>query len=256
MGCLEIIKFVRFISAFIIKNVRILSKKILNWVADHDNKKIFIVLYISISLVLSIAISLFWLLFAVIIHFAFELISQNQKQGSFTSVLMESFWETKLDFALVIFAWWLAIYLDFIFGVAGIGAAARLGAQTASRTSQVSGKVIQSSARTAAWGRIIRAILLSLDDVGNAIKSVYQSKASKMRNKPIPERNLERTKANTPNIKRVTKSSWLSKWQIIDYVGVSLFLICLILIALAPFLIGVELKDIYKITIDEFHPLP
>ncbi len=233
-----------------------MSKKILNWVADHDNKKAFIFLYISISLVLSIAISLFWLLFAVLIHLAFELISQSRKQESFMSILTESLWETKLDFALVMFAWWLAVYLDFIFGVAGIGVAARMGVQTASRTSQVGGKIIQSSAKATAWGRIIRAILLSLDDVGNAMKSVYQNKASKMRNKPIPEINFEHTSQNKPNKKPTTKSSWFIKWQIIDYVGVALFFICLLLITLAPFLIGVELKELYKITIEEFHPLP
>lgn len=184
------------------------------------------------------------------------MITQSRKQKALMSVFMESLWETKLDFALVMFAWWLAIYLDFIFGVAGIGAAARVGAQAASRTSQVGGKVIQGSARATAWGRIIRAILLSLDDVGNALKSVYQSKASKVRHKPKPDRNIENTKLDALCQKPTTTSSWIAKWKIIDYVGVLLFFICLILIGLAPFLIGVELKEIYRITIDEFHPIP
>lgn len=246
---------IKIVFIIVLKNFG-LSNKILSWVADHDNKRVFIVLYISISLVLSIAISLFWLLFAVLVHFAFEMISQSRKQKTVMSVFMESLWETKLDFALVMFAWWLAIYLDFIFGVAGIGAAARVGAQAASRTSQVGSKVVQSSARATAWGRIIRAILLSLDDVGNALKSVYQSKASKARHKPKEDRIIENTKSNVQYRTSTTASSWIAKWKIIDYVGVVLFFICLILIGLAPLLIGVELKEIYKITIDEFHPLP
>ncbi len=230
--------------------------RIINWVADHDNKKLFIVLYISISLVLSIAISLFWLLFAVLIHFTFELIGQSRKQENGRSVLLESLWETKLDFALVMFAWWLAIYLDFIFGVAGIGAAARVGAQTASRAGQVGGKAVEASARVAAWSRIIRAILLSLDDVGNALKAVYQSKAKKKNPESSKEIITEENYSAVHKEDARQGSSWSLKWQVVDYIGVILFGLCLLLIVLAPVFIGVGLSEIYEITVQEFHPLP
>jgi hypothetical protein len=232
--------------------------KIINWVADHDNKKVFIVLYISISLVLSIAISLFWLLFAVLIHFLFEVVGQSHKRVNGKSVLLESLWETKLDFALVMFAWWLAIYLDFIFGVAGIGAAARVGAQTASRAGQVGGKAVEASARVAAWSRIIRAVLLSLDDIGNAVKAIYQSRTKK--NQAIESTPVKpKEKLNLPNKTDALvnhTSSWFSKWNIVDYIGVVLFCLCFLLIVLAPVLIGVSLSEIIGITLNEFHPWP
>lgn len=233
--------------------------KIIKWVADHDNKKVFIVLYISISLVLSIAISLFWLLFAVLIHFLFELVGQSQKQVNGKSVLLESLWETKLDFALVMFAWWLAIYLDFIFGVAGIGAAARVGAQTASRAGQVGGKAVEASARMAAWSRIIRAVLLSLDDLGNALKAIYQSRARKNQVEEestgkIPEQKLDPPDETGSLVTH--SSSWIAKWKAIDYIGVVLFCLCFFLILLAPKLIGVSLPEIIGITVKEFHPWP
>ena len=230
--------------------------KIINWIVDHDSKKLFIVLYISISLVLSIVISLFWLLFAVMIHFAFELIGQSQKQKNNKNVLLESLWETKLDFALVIFAWWLAIYLDFIFGIAGIGAAARVGAQTASRAGQVGGKAIEASARVAAWSRIIRAILLSLDDVGNALKAIYQSKTKKKVTELSNESNTENYQSKVPIDDSRLGSSWLAKWKVVDYIGVMLFVLFLLLIVLAPLVIGVSLPEIYEITLKEFHPWP
>jgi len=230
--------------------------RIINWVADHDNKKLFIALYISISLVLSIAISLFWLLFAVLIHFIFELIGQSQKKNNGRAVLLESLWETKLDFALVMFAWWLAIYLDFIFGVAGIGAAARVGAQSASRATHLGGKAVEASARAAAWSRIIRAVLLSLDDVGNAFKAIYQSRNNKKHTSDANERRQE-TKVIKDNQDIMQKrSSWLSKWSSVDYIGVVLFCLCLLLIVFAPVLIDVRIPEIINITLDEFNPWP
>jgi hypothetical protein len=42
----------------------------------------------------------------------------------------EILWELKLDFALMIFVFWLAVYLDFKFGIAGLTAEAGVAAQT------------------------------------------------------------------------------------------------------------------------------
>ena len=225
--------------------------KIINWIADHDNKKWFIVLYIGFSLVLSITISLFWLLLAVLVHFVFELIGQSKKKEGNQTILLESLWETKLDFALVIFALWLAVYLDFIFGVAGIGAAARIGAQTASRTGQVAGKATEVTVRFAAWNRVIRAILLSVDDVANAIKAVYQGKKPK-------KKKTERISENLPKeeIRLKNKSSWGYRWHTIDHVGVGLFIISLLLIVLAPILIDASYEKMKIILFEEFHPFP
>jgi hypothetical protein len=152
----------------------------------------------------------------------------------------------------------LAIYLDFIFGVAGIGATARVGAQTASRAGQVGGKAVEASARVAAWSRIIRAVLLSLDDIGNAVKAIYQSRTKK--NQAIESTPVKpKEKLNLPNKTDALvnhTSSWFSKWNIVDYIGVVLFCLCFLLIVLAPVLIGVSLSEIIGITLNEFHPWP
>lgn len=228
-------------------------KNIINWIANHDNKTLFIVLYIGLSVVLSIVISLFWLLFVVLIHFAFELITQSRMRPGGRSMLLESLWETKLDFALVIFALWLAVYLDFIFGIAGLGAAARGGAIAASRTgsqaANIGGKVAQVSARFAALQRIIRGILLSLDDVANAAKSFFQRKKS------LPADDGEEACKVMEN-QDVQGSSWTGKWTGVDYAGVILFLLSFALILLAPFITGLTWAEIGSVITEEFHPFP
>ena len=45
------------------KNLNV--NNIVIWIANHDNNKWFVIFYIGLSLILSIAISLFWLLLAV-----------------------------------------------------------------------------------------------------------------------------------------------------------------------------------------------
>jgi hypothetical protein len=229
-------------------------KSLISWITDHDNKTLFIVLYIGLSIVLSIAISLFWLLFVVLIHFAFELIKQSKVQSGDRNIFYESLWETKLDFALVVFALLLAVYLDFIFGVAGLGAAARGGTMAATRTgagaANTGAKVVQVSTRFAAIQRAIRGIILSLDDVANAAKSFFQRKKPKSEKINNPEKNI------AGNQYAASGSSWTSKWSVIDYIGIVLFAVSALLILLAPVLIGMSWAEIISIASEEFHPFP
>ena len=220
--------------------------KTLRWISHHDNKKIFIFLYIGLSLVLSIAISLFWLLFAVLVHFAFELVAQSVRKQGASNVLLESLWETKLDFALVVFALWLSVYLDFIFGVAGIGVAARAGAQAASR----------AGARFAGWHRIIRAVLLSLDDVGNALKAYFASKKSKRKEAAEKLTGKEEQKEEPETEIKTSSTSWTHRWGIADHIGVWMFVLFTLLILIAPWAIGMSWQTIGEIMLKELHPWP
>jgi hypothetical protein len=229
-------------------------KNIINWIVNHDSKTLFVILYIGLSIILSIAISLFWLLFVVLIHFAFELVTKSRLKTGKLNIFLESLWETKLDFALVVFALWLAIYLDFIFGVAGLGAMARGGAMAASRTgasaANVGGKVAQVSTRFAALQRAIRGILLSLDDVGNAAKSFFQRKKKTV----VPAEDID--DGNIRNLPDTSGSSWAARWGVIDYIGVILFVLSAALILVAPSLTGLTWSEIIDITLKEFHPFP
>jgi hypothetical protein len=227
-------------------------QKLKNWLINHDNSKIFMISYIGLSVILSITISLFWLLFVVLIHFSFELYAQSRNKSKFYQVFLESLWETKLDFALVIFALWLAVYIDFIFGVAGLGALARGGTMAASRSSAaiISGeKVVEVSTRFAALQRSIRGILLSLDDFANTLKAFFQSRNAKVTKKSNSVPNNSIISVN----KRI---SWNSEWKSIDYIAISLFTFSLIMILLSPMIINTTVSDIYELIADEFHPFP
>lgn len=155
---------------------------------------------------------------------------------------------------MVVFALLLAVYLDFIFGVAGLGAAARSGALAATRTgagaTNTGAKVAQVSTRFVAMQRAIRGILLSLDDVANASKSFFQRKKAKSERINDPEKNI------AGNNHEASGSSWAAKWSVIDYIGIAVFAVSALLILLAPVLIGMNWSEILTITSEEFHPFP
>ncbi|MCQ1058888.1 hypothetical protein LRP52_16625 [Photobacterium sp. ZSDE20] len=65
-------------------------------------------------------------------------------------------WHLKLDIVLIIFALWLSVYMDAIFGLVGLNAAARAGAQVGSRF--------------AIFEKIIRGFFLTVDDAAQVLK--------------------------------------------------------------------------------------
>jgi hypothetical protein len=164
------------------------------------------------------------------------------------------FWKAcgrpRVDFALVAFALWLAVYLDFIFGVAGLGAAARFGVQGASRAGRIGAWLARLTTRFAAWQRVVRSILLSLDDVFNLARIVQKSRRMKNKNK----RGLtEEVLAEIPD---PTKTSWTLKWSFGDYLGMALLILFLLLVIFAPFLTQQSYADIKGIILEEFRPFP
>jgi hypothetical protein len=130
------------------------------WIVHHDDSPAFLVLYIGLAVVLSIWISLFWLVAVVAAHLALELVRQAHRQATPGAAVAEALWELKLDAALVLFALALALYMEVALGVAGVQGAARLA--SASRV----------AARFAGWQRAIRGALLSLDDAVQVLRAL------------------------------------------------------------------------------------
>ncbi len=192
------------------------KNKFTQWVVSHDDSIVFIVLYISMAVLLSIFISLFWLLFVVCVHFAFEYIKAVHHNYSRSGAIRSALWEVKLDITLLLFAVWLGVYMDFIFGIAGIGVAARA--------------VAQGGSRFLAWQRVLRGILISLDDV------VQLARFSVNKNKD--KQNLN---------KRIT---------IGDLITLSFLFLFAALILLAPFLINHSYADLWFIIINDLKPIP
>lgn len=202
--------------------------KIKSWIVEHDESNIFVILYITLAVVLSIAISLFWLVIVVLIHFIFELIKQAELNSGIKGIILRSSWELLLDFGLILFAFVISIYMDIILGAAGIGAGARAGMQSASKV----------GARFAGWQRVLRGFLLSVDDLAQL------SKFSKKDQNQIDE---------TENAEY---GGWEQNWSFGDKSVVIFTVLCFALILFAPYLTGYNFENVFQIIMEDLHPLP
>jgi hypothetical protein len=206
------------------------------WILTHDDSKLFMALYIGLAVVLSIAIGLFWLVVVVAVHFGFELIRQRSQHKNWLRVFAEAFWELKLDVALVLFAFVISLYMDIVLGAAGLGGAARLGAAAA-----------RSGARFAAWHRIIRGVLLTVDDAAQVVRAVSVAKNNK------DNSHDEDKPGETGPVHPF--GSWAGTWGRGDWIAVVLGLVFIALLALTPFLTEHTYPSALALLAEELHPL-
>lgn len=233
-----------------------ISKVIQNWILEHDDKTVFTIFYIGLSLALSIAFGLFWLVLIVFIHWVIELMAQYFKSNNPIIAFGNSLWEVKLDIALVFMALWLAVYLDFIFGIAGLGVAARTTAQltnqsvrTGSMIASTGSNIAKTTVRFAGWQRIIRSALLSIDDVVQSARGIFKAKSGK--NPKILADENQPVFKEQENIK---KTYWTRKWSKGDFASVILLFIFIALILAAPMIIGKDFYQVIQILIEELKP--
>ena len=233
-------------------------EEIKHWILHHDERVLFTIFYIGLSVVLSIVFGLFWLALIVFIHWVLELIAQLLKTENRLLALGNSIWEVKLDIALVFMALWLAVYLDFIFGIAGIGAAGRTAAQlgnqglrAGSRVAKAGGDIARTTVRFAGWQRAIRATLLTVDDIAQALRVLFSARKRKIKQieaatgDPEPGNILEET---------VSRSSWTGKWGKGDYISFGLLLFFFVMILVAPLIIENDMKGVMATIASELKP--
>lgn len=199
------------------------------WVLEHDDSWLFVGVYITLAVVLSIWISLFWLVAVVAGHFALEWIRHRHVDPWPPGVLVRSLWEIKLDIGLVLFALVIGIYMEFILGIAGLSSAARAG--------------LQSGARFAGWQRAIRGVLLSIDDAAQLGRAVVRG-----------EKNVDDSETSESTISRW--GGWLARWSLGDRLSISLSIVSMSLIVAAPLLTDQTFSDTWSIILDELHPYP
>lgn len=136
------------------------------WLITHDDKWTFIVPYIGLAVLLSVLISLFWLVVVVAVHFALEVARQTYlvcaagRGGRPLLIVGRALWELKLDLALILFALVLSLYLEVTLGVVGLGAGARGAAMAGARV----------GARFTVIQQVLRGLLLSLDDLAQVVR--------------------------------------------------------------------------------------
>lgn len=200
----------------------------LAWVAEHDDSWLFIVLYVGLGLVLSMTISLFWLAAVVVAHGVLEWMAMGRR-GIRDRRLGRVLWHLKLDIGLTLVALWLGLYLELLFGLAGLGAAARAGAQTA--------------ARTIAWQRAIRGVLMTADEAAHVVKAVATRNGAKRQAAPAPQE----VDGRPP---------WRRPWSRGDKFAVIFTTTWAVMILLAPVLTDHTVSSTLAALAADLHPWP
>lgn len=205
-----------------------LRRRVLHWVAEHDDSWLFIVLYVGLGLVLSMTISLFWLAAVVAAHGVLEWVAMG-RQGIRDNRLGRVLWHLKLDIGLTLVALWLGLYIEVLFGLAGLGAAARAGAQTA--------------ARTIAWQRAIRGALMTADEAAHVVKAVATRNGAKRPAQPADE---------VPD----DGPPWRRPWSRGDKFAVVFTTTWAVLILLTPVLTDHTVGSALAVLAADLHPWP
>lgn len=200
----------------------------------------FIVPYIALAVLLSVILSLFWLVVVVAVHFALEWLRQTylaqlrEENAGFLTLLRRTTWELKLDIGLVIFALALALYMEAVLGVVGLGAASRGAAMAGTRVATRFGVIQQ----------VLRAFLLSVDDLAQVARVM----AKRGKGKTDGDAG-EEDDADDIGDGRIVPGRW-------DYVILGFTGVCVALIFAAPILTGASVEEVLAQIAEELTPFP
>jgi hypothetical protein len=207
------------------------------WLRDHDDKWPFVVLYLAASIVLSIMISLFWLLVVIAVHFAFECVRQAHYRGGRRNVLLHALWEVKLDIGLAGLAFAVALYVDVVLGALGLQSAARVASAT------------RIGARAAAWERNVRTMLLTADEVTRVGHAAYVIGTRR-------RRGADSDAIAVGPAPAAALPAWRQRWGWGDRIGVALVGSAAGLIVLAPLLTPHDVAAAAALILEQLRPFP
>jgi hypothetical protein len=207
------------------------------WVINHDESWLFVGLYVGLAVVLSIWISLFWLVAVVAIHFGFEWVRQRHLREGLRPRLLETLWEVKLDIALVVFALALSLYMEVILGIVGLHAASRAGAAT-----------LRGGARFAAWEQAIRGFFLSVDDAAQVARALATKNSE--------DQELSEEASNVLITPVSWWGSWAADWGKGDWIAVGMIVVCIVMMLLATSLTSHTWNTVAVTLLEELHPYP
>lgn len=202
-----------------------------HFIVNHDDSWVFTLLYVGLAVTLSMYISMFWLIVVAFVHGAFEWASLRLK-GEYDGLVVQVCWHLRLDIVLIVFALWLGVYIDVIFGALGLGAVARGGAQVGSRV--------------LAWQRTVRGALLTLDDVVQVLKAIVVSRSTKAKE---PESASGHAEGFTVSDKGIA-------WGKADVVLVLTGVLLAASVIAAPLLTEMEVGEVLDKVAGDLHPWP
>jgi hypothetical protein len=227
-----------------------------DFIAHHDDRWLFVVVYITLAVVLSIVLSLFWLVAVAALHFGLEYLRQAHHRTGRMDIVSHALWEIKLDIALVVLALALTLYMDVILGVLGLQSAARAAAAT-------------RVARFAAWQRNLRAVVLLADDLARVVQIGVSRSMRRRAIEPQPVMLLARrdgVQGTTLPQEEVSVAatvpvptgsrSWRDAWTAGDRFTVALLAASVTLILAAPLVTEHTWRGATLALLSELHPFP
>jgi hypothetical protein len=219
------------------------------WIVAHDDRWSFILLYVGLAVVLSLWISLFWLVALVVVHFLFECVRQRAAGASGAAVSTLALWEVKLDIALVLMALAMALYMDVVLGVLGLQAVARAGAATQAG--------MRTGTRVLAWQRAIRGVALSVDDAAQVGRVLVRGeRGAGGAAAAVAAEPMAAVEAEVERVRLEPSAGWSGRWGAGDRLALGLGAACIALIVLAPALTGATTAEAVNTLATELRPFP
>jgi hypothetical protein len=252
-----------------------------DFIAHHDERWLFVVVYIGLAVVLSVMLSLFWLVAVAGLHLGLEYLRQAQHYQTRSDIMTHALWEIRLDLALVLLALAMAVYMNVVLGLLGLQSAAR-----ATAAARAGARVT----RIAAWQRNIRAFVLMADDAFRVVQIAVTrffrrepaaaalavaretgSQAAASADLPSAGRagatgtsspDGGHVPSRPPRIDAATDApstvirSWRDAWTWGDRATVALGAGCTALIVLAPFFTPHDWTAVTLTLLEQLHPFP
>jgi hypothetical protein len=222
---------------------------LIRWIQTHDESWLFVAMYIGFAVVLSVWLSLFWLVAMVVIHFLLEVIRQSRVHEGWTAVTSMASWEVRVDLALLLLAFAVSLYMDLIMAV--------LGLQSLGRAAVATSRV---GARAVAWQRAVRAVVLGFDDVINGIRAIFLRKGSSEARAPEVAEGAPAESSPAPSSSSTEPQprfpGWGQRWGFWDRFTMFLSAGCLAAMVLAPPLTESTYRDAARTLLEELRPFP
>jgi hypothetical protein len=195
---------------------------------EHDHRNSFVFLYLTLSVVLSFAAGLFWLLALVAVHLGFEVYRYRALPRGLR--LSNALFGIRLDVTLVLLALALALYMDLLFAVLGLRAFPRAAALFGRFSSRM------PSAR-----RVLRTVLMLSDEAVRIGAYIVTARG-------IADA------STAPDASPATHSHWAGPWTVGTWVILLLGVAALLLVAAAPWLTGHGVQGTVRVLLHELSP--
>lgn len=211
------------------------------WVKDHDERWSFILFYVGAAIILSIYANLFWVVLLMLGHYGLEVWRHYVIEAR--RPLLTALWHVKLDIALVLFAFVIALYAELVMAALGLGQTARAGQAV---------RGAQMLTRFAIIERGLRIFFLTIDDIARIAMIVWKlMKGKNGKTKRDMEDARAKLQEEEDRIHPQAESGKLSKG---DIFSLSFGTLCLALIFAAPWITGHGVYDTAITLMNELMP--